>query len=410
MSYQFHVQTDPHMIDEFVTSSDQNILFQCSPWAKIKSNWNHYFTSVSDGEHIVATALVLERKLPLGITLFYIPRGPIMDYHNRELVTFYLFELKKLARKHHAMTLRFDPGVLLRKYAYKKRNEENEIQNLDVIELLKSLGAKHRGFTINIEESTQPRFNAQMHVTHDYRLQLEHKTDKCIRAALHKGIELYEGREYLQDFATAMHYTEMRKQVALRTQEYFENMMDVYGENAICMVAKINFPRQIKKLEESIQGIQEHLNQGDLKKKEKNALQQTLLNDQKELEKIKEDYQREGVDEVITSGILAVYNERLMELFYMGNHPDYLRMYSSYLLYSKCLDRCVELGIEECSFGGIEGTLDDGLTLFKSNWLMDVAEYIGEFNIVLNPLIYSVFDRLYPFLLQTVAKMRGRKG
>jgi serine/alanine adding enzyme len=99
----------------------------------------------------------------------------------------------------------------------------------------------------------------------------------------------------------------------------------------------------------------------------------------------------------------------LMEFFYMGNNPDYLRMYSSYLLYAKCLDRCVELGIHHCSFGGVEGTLDDGLTLFKSNWIMNVEEYIGEFNIVLNPVMYKAFDDLYPKMLKLAAKIRGKK-
>ena len=111
----------------------------------------------------------------------------------------------------------------------------------------------------------------------------------------------------------------------------------------------------------------------------------------------------------ITCGILAVYNDHLMELFYMGNNPDYMRMYSSYLLYAMCLDRCVELGIEQCSFGGIEGTLDDGLTLFKSNWIMNVEEYIGEFNIVLDHLMYTAFDSIYPRVLKLAAKIRGRK-
>ena len=111
---------------------------------------------------------------------------------------------------------------------------------------------------------------------------------------------------------------------------------------------------------------------------------------------------------VITCGILAVYNESLMELFYMGNNPDYLRMYSSYLLYAKCLDRCVDLGIEHCSFGGIEGTLDDGLTLFKSNWIMNVEEYIGEFNVVLDPFMYKMFDEIYPKVQSLSAKIRGR--
>ena len=112
---------------------------------------------------------------------------------------------------------------------------------------------------------------------------------------------------------------------------------------------------------------------------------------------------------MITSGILACYNKNLMELFYMGNNPDYLRMYSSYLLYKLCLDRCVELGIEKCSFGGIEGTLDDGLTLFKSNWLMNVEEYIGEFNIILNHPVYYAFNTVYPKVLKLAAKARGKK-
>jgi serine/alanine adding enzyme len=86
--------------------------------------------------------------------------------------------------------------------------------NEDVIATLKKCGAVHKGYTVRIEESTQPRFNAEMDVTEDYREHLEHKTAKCIRAAEHKGIEVYEGPQYIHDFGIAMHYTEVRKQVA----------------------------------------------------------------------------------------------------------------------------------------------------------------------------------------------------
>ena len=41
-----------------------------------------------------------------------------------------------------------------------------------------------------------------------------------------KGTEVFTGHEYLKDFCTAMHYTEVRKQIALRNEEYFRNMMD----------------------------------------------------------------------------------------------------------------------------------------------------------------------------------------
>lgn len=409
MTYIFHQDYDSKKINSFVMNNEQNTLFQCTPWASIKENWESLSTCVTEEDKIVATALVLIRKMPLGTTLFYIPRGPVMDYQNKELVTFYLNALKKLAKQKKAIAVRFDPSILSCKYAYKYRNEEHEKQNEDVISLLKEYGAKHKGYTVKIEESTQPRFNAEMDVTSDYRQHLEHKTAKCIRAAEHKGIEVFEGKEYIHDFAVAMHYTEVRKGVALRNEDYFKHMMEVYGNKAICMVTKLNFPKQLKKLEQSIFTKEKLLEEGQLSKKEKIQIKQQLTNDLKEKEKLQADYQREGKDEVITCGILAVYNDSLMELFYMGNNPDYLRMYSSYLLYAKCLDRCVDLGIKHCSFGGIEGTLDDGLTLFKSNWIMNVEEYIGEFNIVLNPIMYTAFDSIYPHVLKMAAKLRGKE-
>ena len=408
MTYVFHTDCDPALMDAFVMQSDQNTLFQCSDWAKVKNNWRSFFTSVTENDEIVATALVLMRQLIPGRYLMYIPRGPVMDYSRSDLVHFYLDELKKFAKKQKAAAVRFDPCVLYRKYPYRDRNEIHEILNRDVIYLLESCGAKHKGFTTMIEEATQPRFNAEMDVTPDYRDHLEHRTSKCIRAAEHKGIELREGIDQVHNLAVAMHYTEVRKQVALRGEDYFRNMMEVYGDRAICMTASLNFEKQLEKLEASIADTKVQL-EGKLNKKQRSALNQTLANDTKELEKLQEDAQRESENEIITSGILAVYNDNLMELFYMGNHPDYLRMYSSYLLYAKCLDICVEKGIKHCSFGGIEGTLDDGLTLFKSNWIMNVEEYIGEFNIVIDPVIYKLFDEVYPMALKTAAKLRGRK-
>lgn len=409
MSYTFHTMIDSKEMDHFVIESDQNTLFQCSKWADIKTNWDHVFTGVTDDMgSLVATALILIRKMPLGTALCYIPRGPVMDYSNHELTDFMLDHLKELARSRHAIALRFDPSILSRRYSYKDRNDEHPYSNQQIIEHLKDYGAQHRGFTVKIEESTQPRFNAEMDVTPDYHNHLEHKTQKCIRAAEHKGVEVLEGPQYLHDFSTAMHYTEIRKKVALRSEDYFKNMMDVYGDSCICMVSILNFKRQLQNLDNSIHDAEEKLHNVSLSKKEKASLNQQLTNDKKEKALLEQNYQREGKDQVITCGILAVYNEGLMELLYMGNNPDYLRLYSSYLLYAKCLDLCVEKGIKHCSFGGVEGTLDDGLTLFKSNWLMNVEEYIGEFNIVLNPVMYKLFDDIYPFLLKKAAEMRGK--
>lgn len=410
MNYQFHLDTNVDLMDKFVMDSDQNSLFQCSSWAKVKANWDHLFTSVTDEDgNIVATAMILIRKMPLGTTLFYIPRGPVMDYQNQELVSFTLDSIKHEAKKRKAMAVRFDPSILSREYSYLDRKNEHPYENNDVIETLKRYGAKHKGFTTMIAESTQPRFNAATDVDPDYKDHMERKAFKRINTSIHEGNQLYVGHEYLHDFATAMHYTEVRKQVALRNEDYFAHMMEVYGDHALCMVTKLNFPEQIKKFKEDIAETQKKFDDGLVTRKQRPMLEAQLKRDKKELALLEEDYAREGKDEVITCGILAVYNKNLMEILYMGNHPDYMRTYASYLLYSKCLDKCVEENIKHCSYGGVEGTLDDGLTLFKAHWMMNVEEYIGEFNIVLKPVIYHAFDTVYPKVLAAAAKMRGSK-
>ena len=246
MTYQFHTNTDPALLDEFVMNSDQNNLFQCSNWVKVKNNWGHMLTSVTDEEgKIVASALVLIRKMPLGNTLFYVPKGPVMNYNDHNLVRFMFDNLIREAKKQHAITLRFDPKVMYRRYDVKLKDQENPTMNEGVIAFLKSLGAKHKGFTKLIAETTQPRFNAEMDVDPDYYDHLDRKTIRSIETAKKKGTEVFTGHEYLKDFCTAMHYTEVRKQIALRNEEYFRNMMDVYGDEALCMVAKLNLKKHL---------------------------------------------------------------------------------------------------------------------------------------------------------------------
>ncbi len=407
MAYAFYLNIPTNEIDEFVENHEQNSLFQCSKWAQVKNNWEHFFTGVKDGDKIVGTALVLKRNMPLGKSLFYIPRGPVMDYHNQELVSFFIENLVSLAKKHHAISLRFDPNVYSKKYAYETKDDNHDRENEDIVSYLTSIGTKHNGYTINIEEATQPRFNASTHSC-DYLTKLDKKVRQSIKTAEKKGAEFYEGHEYIHEFAQAMKYTEERKGVALRNESYFQRMADIYGDQCIIMVAKLNFDKQIKKLEMEIQQAEKELLETPYQK-QKNQYQLKITNATKELEKLKEEKQKEGKEEIILSGKLAIFNKNRMEFVYAGNNAEYLRFRTIYALYAKYFDIAEKMNIDYVSMGGIEGTLDDGLTKFKSSWNMEVEEYIGEFNYILDPIMYKAFDDIYPWVLKTSAKLRTGK-
>lgn len=45
-------------------------------------------------------------------------------------------------------------------------------------------------------------------------------------------------------------------------------------------------------------------------------------------------------------------------------------------------------GCTWCNMGGIDGALDGGFVAFKSSFHPTIREYIGEFDLVLRPILY----------------------
>ena len=82
----------------------------------------------------------------------------------------------------------------------------------------------------------------------------------------------------------------------------------------VTMVAKLNFARQLKRLEESIAVRKSELEQKH-SRKELNQIRQMLQEDETEQKRLMEDQKRENSADVITCGILACYNSGIMRSF-----------------------------------------------------------------------------------------------
>ena len=96
MSYLFFKDINREEFDEFVKNHEYCNLLQSYNWAKVKSNWDHMYTGVYKDNVLVATGLVLIKRLPLSFCMYYLPRGPIMDYKDNVLVQYYFDQLKKI--------------------------------------------------------------------------------------------------------------------------------------------------------------------------------------------------------------------------------------------------------------------------------------------------------------------------
>ena len=96
MSYLFFKDINREEFDEFVKNHEYCNLLQSYNWAKVKNNWDYMYTGVYRDNELVATGLVLIKRLPLSFCMYYLPRGPIMDYKDKELVQYYFDQLKKI--------------------------------------------------------------------------------------------------------------------------------------------------------------------------------------------------------------------------------------------------------------------------------------------------------------------------
>ncbi len=111
MAYQFISTPDEHAFEAYM--SEHGVALQSMHWAAVKSNWQRRLFALEDSHHsIVAAAMVLVKPLPLGYSMYYIPRGPIADGQDQDLMIELLNHIKNASRQDKCIFIKFDPYIL----------------------------------------------------------------------------------------------------------------------------------------------------------------------------------------------------------------------------------------------------------------------------------------------------------
>lgn len=398
--YRFVLDVDRETYDSFVRNHEYCNLLQSYDWAKIKTAWRSLHTGVIDENgRLVGAGLVLIRDLPLKQTMFYLPRGPIMDYMNEELVCFYFHELKKAAKAQRAVMIKFDPAIIVNSFKSTEANENRYPETDRYLEIFQKAGARHAGFTRYIEETAQARYVSAVYASDNIEDTLPKHTKRLIRDADRYHVEVvHGGSEYLDEFARLVALTEKRKKVDLRDEEYFRLMMDTYGEDAVIFLAQCNvyqLHEQAKQkkadLEKEIAATPENA------KKKLRRLQDQLTaaeKDIRESEPVLAEIGNEDRDTAI-AGILSIKYGKQCEMLYAGMDERFKKFMPQYKTYVENFRWAFERGCAYADMGGVEGTFTDGLTRFKDNFAPVIDEFIGEFDIPVNRVLYGPVNAAY---------------
>ena len=394
--YKFDINIKPEAHDTFVKNHELCSLLQSSSWAKVKDNWGHSFVGVYDNDELVASSLVLVKKLPLSLSMIYIPRGPIMDYENVELVNFYFSSIKKWAKKMNCLFIKFDPPIIYKEYLVKDKDiaQCNHIVNT-VITNVENAGGIHMGFTTEMGDTIQPRYQMGLYKCDDLSKHITKEAFKSRNAAVRKYVTANRfGKEKLDSFANIMISTEDRKGVALRNKEYFEKLMDIYKDNAYLFIVSVDPQKRFKEVEIELEKIKLELNNPNITMKASTRLNRTLLDLQKEYDSLFEIASKYSSEQDIAGALMIGFGNTI-EMLYAGMNAEFKAFRPQDFLYYERFNYAFEQGYEYASMGGVEGSLKDGLTIYKSKYNTLVREHIGEFDFPVNSFLYKLSRLAY---------------
>ncbi|BAM23184.1 peptidoglycan branched peptide synthesis protein [Streptococcus intermedius JTH08] len=386
-TYKIGISAQEH--DDFVKHSSQTNLLQSASWAKVKDNWDNERIGFYKNNQLVASASILIKPLPLSMTMLYIPRGPIMDYQDQELLDFVLTSLKKFAKTKKALFIKFDPSLFLVQNQSGEERQDNP-KTLDLINNLQKAGAIWLGRTELLDETIQPRFQANIYKENFSEELLSKSTRQAIRTARNKGIQVqFGGSELLDDFSALMKKTENRKSIHLRGKDYYQKLLDTYPEQSYITLASINLNERLESLQVQKSKAEKEASKFTEKTKpgkiENNKQEQKRL--QEEMDFLAEKM-TQGAITVPLSGTLVLEYGTTSENIYAGMDEEYRRYQPAILTWYETAKHAFERGSNWQNMGGVENDLDGGLYHFKSKFNPTIEEYAGEFNLPTNPLYH----------------------
>lgn len=212
---------DKERWNDFVASSPQCPILQSFEWGELKSQfgWQPIRIAISDQGKIVAGISILKREIPyIKHSIFYAPRGPIVDLTNRQLVEFLLDAVEKEAEKHKAISLKIDPAVL---------EEEQLLLN----------GLKNLGFE-KAKKQIQPRATILLDLKpdlDDILMSFEEKTRYNVRLAQRKGIVVKEdpSERGINTFYQMYQTTAQRDNFLVHPLKYYQAVRETIFEKGL---------------------------------------------------------------------------------------------------------------------------------------------------------------------------------
>lgn len=350
----FYIATEQERapFNQFIADFPTGDLMQSFEWGdlKAKSGWKPIRIIAKQDGLIVAVASLLRRDIPkTGRCILYAPRGPVWDSSNRELTLQLMAHLREVAVQQHAILLKIDPPVTIEQSADEANITASGFQQLN-----------SGGFG-----GTQPKCVMQLDLTlpqEELLASFKEKWRYNIRLAARKGVTVDTNctREQLPIFYELLKETCARDGFLVRSYSYFEQMWDLLVPAGMMRMALTFFE-----------------------------------------------------DKPLAGALAYIFGDRAMYT-YGASSNEHRNVMPNHLMQWGLIQWAQNSGCKWYDFRGVspkKGQGDahlEGLNRFKEGFNPRFVEYIGEYDMVLSPSWYWIWNVGMP-KVRAILKRRAQK-
>lgn len=355
----------------------------------VDKGYSHEFIGYKDdSNNLVGASLILKKKIGTFAKFVYAPKGVLIDYYDSELVKKFFKDLCSYYKKRGYSFLKINPEIIIGEV---KRDSFNTSynQNVSIIDTLKDFGFKRRREIYPLD-FLFPRINPYINLK-KYEETLDISDINEIASMNGFSIEIGDKKDLdtLGEFINDKVYNDLG---------YYKSILSSFGNNAELFLLKINY-------EECLINARERYHKELENNNYYNELIQSDTSDASVLGKMESDKNLlKYKDEVVHAteglkhnkikfigGAIVVKYQNRVSIVVDGFEDNVL--YSKIYLYNYLIERYKD----EFEFLDLNGLASDNGELSKfydfNKSKLDfnpvVYEFIGEFDIVLNELLFK---------------------
>ena len=235
--------------NEIISKLPDPHFLQTYEWGQVKAKYGwvpYYAVWTEDGKWkvesdpsllstfhspIVAASLILKRTAFRRFSIFYAPKGPLMDWTNESLRKRVLDDLQSFAKKQGAIFLKLDPDVVLGRGVPVSVDEVTENSGQAVMSDLKRKGWVESSDQIQFKNTVMVDLSAS---EEDILMRMKQKTRYNVRLAEKKGVSIRVGNvEDLPALYKMYAETSVRDGFVIRDEEYYMTVWKLFMQEAV---------------------------------------------------------------------------------------------------------------------------------------------------------------------------------